>query len=97
MGYIRAEDVFPSEVLALIQEYVDGQMLYIPAKTKGRNKWGSMSGMKEYLKCRNSSIYEEYQAGMSIQILAEKYFLSEKSIQRIIRDSKLSKSKVQRG
>ena len=34
-------------------------------------------------------IYEEYKAGVKIKILAEKYFLSEKSIQRIV----LQKSK----
>ena len=30
MGYIRAEDVLPSEVLTLVQEFIDGQMLYVP-------------------------------------------------------------------
>ena len=35
MGYIRAEDVLPSEVLTLVQEFIDGQMLYVPKKDAG--------------------------------------------------------------
>ncbi len=77
MGYIRAEDVLPSEVLTLVQEFIDGQTLYVPKKDAARNTWGSVSGAREYLAYRNAQIH----------LLAEKYCLSEKSIQRIIRDS----------
>lgn len=91
MGYIRAEEVLPTEVLALVQEFVDGQMLYVPKKDSKRSSWGSVSGTKEHLKCRNAEICADFRNGASIQILAAKYFLSEKSIQRIIRDSKPSK------
>lgn len=90
MGYIRAEDVLPSEVLTLVQEFVDGGMLYVPKKNAGRSTWGSVSGMKEYLEERNAQICGEYHLGSSVHMLAEKYYLSEKSIQRIIRDSKPS-------
>ena len=38
MGYIRAEDVLPSEVLALVQKYVEGQMLYVPKKDFQRKR-----------------------------------------------------------
>lgn len=90
MGYIRAEDVLPSEILALVQEFVEGQMLYVPKKNSQRSRWGSMSGAKRSLECRNSQIYEEYKAGSDIQLLADRYFLSVKSIQKIIRDTKPS-------
>lgn len=84
MGYIRAEDVLPSEVLALVQQYVDGQMLYIPKKDSVRKKWGSLSGTRESLEHRNTQIYRDYKAGKEINDLAEKYFLSVKSIQKIV-------------
>ncbi|MCI9297403.1 MAG: hypothetical protein HFI10_08155 [Lachnospiraceae bacterium] len=87
MGYIRAEDVLPSEVLTLVQEFIDGQTLYVPKKDAARNTWGSVSGAREYLAYRNAQIRIEYRAGSSVHLLAEKYCLSEKSIQRIIRDS----------
>lgn len=87
MGYIRAEEVLPAKVLALVQEYIDGQMLYVPKKTSKRGEWGSASGTKAYLQERNARICCEYQAGSSTKLLSEKYFLSEKSIQRILRVS----------
>lgn len=87
MGYIRAEDVLPEELIRAIQEYADGVMLYIPKKDGSRKAWGSRSGSRERLTGRNGRIYEEYRAGSSISELAERYFLSEKSIQRIIRST----------
>ncbi|WP_251208881.1 hypothetical protein [Acetatifactor aquisgranensis] len=38
MGYIRAEEILPEEIIALIQQYVDGTNIYIPRKQEtGRN------------------------------------------------------------
>ncbi len=92
MGYIRAEDVLPTEILTLVQEFVEGQMLYVPKRNSGRRKWGSVSGARNSLECRNAQIYEEYMAGRGVSFLADKYFLSVKSIQKIIRDTKPSDS-----
>ncbi|MCI9176072.1 MAG: hypothetical protein HFH49_14255 [Lachnospiraceae bacterium] len=39
---------------------------------------------------RNRLIYRDYLSGMRVNELADEYFLSEKSIQRIIRKEKLS-------
>ena len=36
MRYIRADEILPSELLEAIQQYVDGQLIYIPAK-RNRN------------------------------------------------------------
>lgn len=41
MSYIRAEEVLPKELLASVQQYVDGQMLYIPRKAEEKRTWGS--------------------------------------------------------
>ena len=86
MGYVRAEDVLPPDVLAIDQEYIDGEMLYIPKRNTKRNNWGSVSGTKDYYTKRNAKICSEYDNGDSVCKLAEKYFLSEKSIQRIIKN-----------
>ena len=90
MSYIRAEKVLPEDVLKLIQNYVDGKLLYIPKKTSGRDDWGSASGIKEYYAKRNAQICKEYRSGVSYCELSEKYFLSKKSIQRIIRNKNTS-------
>ena len=86
MSYIRAEEVLPAEVLKLIQQYVDGQTIYIPRKEKCHRNWGTGTETKKELKIRNQKMYEEYQLGITAKELAEKYFLTEKSVQRIIRN-----------
>lgn len=89
MGYIRAEEILPAELVELLQEYVDGQTIYVPRKSDKKVGWGTVSGTKKKLAQRNERIYLEYLEGMKVEELAEKYYLSEKSIQRIIREMKL--------
>ena len=44
--------------------------------------------IKQELRSRNQQIYSEYLAGAQVRTLAEKYYLSVKSIQRILREKK---------
>lgn len=88
MGYVKAEEILPMELIELIQQYVDGRNIYIPRKTENRQQWGTGTETKKELMVRNREIYAEYLAGIKIVELAEKYFLSEKSIQRIVREMK---------
>lgn len=88
MGYKRAEKILPQEIVELIQEYVDGENIYIPRKKDQRKEWGETTRIKQELIHRNSSIFEDHKKGLSIFDLSEKYFLSTKSIQRIIRQMK---------
>lgn len=88
MGYRRAEEILPKEIIEMIQEYVDGENIYIPRKKNQRKSWGENTRIKQELIHRNDSIYEEYRKGLSVQELSEKYFLSVKSIQRILRQMK---------
>lgn len=85
MGYRRAEEILPVEIIELIQQYVDGENIYIPRKAESRKEWGTDTPIRKELANRNQVIYEEYQAGMKVIELAAKYYLSVKSIQRIIR------------
>lgn len=32
MGYVKADEVLPLEIIEIIQEYVEGQNIYIPKK-----------------------------------------------------------------
>lgn len=86
MGYIRAEEILPVEVLELVQQYVDGRSIYIPRKEENRREWGETTLTRKELKIRNQKIYQDYLSGIKKPDLAEKYFLSEKSIQRIIKE-----------
>ena len=85
MGYIRAEEILPIEVIELIQQYVDGKNIYIPRKSSNRQAWGAGTQIKQELMIRDRQIYQDYLAGSKVSELACKYYLSEKSIQRILR------------
>ena len=86
MSYLRAEEVLPKELIETIQQYVSGKAIYIPSAEK--KAWGSGTDTRSYLQERNRRIYEEYQEGAPVKELASDYSLSEKSIQRIIRQVK---------
>lgn len=88
MKYVKALDVLPSEIIEIIQEYIDGEFLYVPRKDTNQKAWGEKSGLRENLKVRNKEIYEKYLDGSSINDLAKEYYLSDKSIRRIITDEK---------
>lgn len=84
MCYVKAKEVLPVEVIELIQKYVEGEYIYIPKKEGNRNSWGKKTNIREEIKLRDTKIYYDYISGLSKMDLAEKYFLSKKSIDRII-------------
>lgn len=84
MSYKKATDVLPQELLEKIQQYIDGEFIYIPRITENKREWGTTTSTRQELHDRNARIYADYLAGVHMEVLAEKYFLSLKSIQRII-------------
>ena len=88
MKYSNAYNVLPIDILKIIQEYVDGEYLYIPRKEEEQKKWGEQSGSRNTLKKRNREIYLKSIKGTEILDLAKDYYLSDKSIRRIISQQK---------
>ena len=88
MSYIRADEILPRELLEAIQQYADGQLIYIPKKEK--QEWGSKTSAREFFRERNERIYQAFQEGISEEELARRFSLSRKSIQRILRNQKLA-------
>lgn len=84
MSYINIYDVLPKEIIEQIQEYVDGVKVYIPKKADKRKLWGSNTDTKLLVSLRNQQIRLEHQNGLSVYKLAQKYFLAEKTIQKIV-------------
>ncbi|WP_243124341.1 CD3324 family protein [Clostridium sp. AWRP] len=84
MGYKKAADVLPSELVSQIQDYIDGEYIYIPRKQCNRKTWGEKSGSRNMLFYRNLEIYSKYRKGASIDYLSEMYYLSPKTIQKIL-------------
>lgn len=90
MGYIKAEEILPAEIIEMIQQYVDGANIYIPRKEDNRAAWGQRNRAKEKIYARDMKILQEYNQGMKVQELAQRYYLSEKSIWRILHKMKSS-------
>ena len=86
MRYIRADEILPPELLEALQQYIDGQLIYIPSKEK--QKWGSGTASRKYYCERNRKIFLKWKAGTSTEELSLRFSLSEKSVQRILRQQR---------
>lgn len=89
MSYKRADDILPENILEILQSYVSGEAIYVPKKKECRKRWGSSTGVNEKLRRRNEQILEQHRAGVSTKELASRYYLTEKSIQRILREMQM--------
>ncbi|MDO4741246.1 MAG: CD3324 family protein [Eubacteriales bacterium] len=88
MSYVNAGQTLPEHLIEEIQSYVDGVYLYIPRKAENKKQWGTESRSRQTLLERDRSIFDAYCAGCRVAELARVYFLSEKTIQRIVRRQK---------
>lgn len=84
MSYKNAEDILPAELIEAIRQYVSGETIYIPSKEK--KSWGSQTKAAGYYRARNEEIRFQHEKGASVKALADRFSLSEKSIQRILRE-----------
>lgn len=80
MSYINANVILPKELINEIQKYVQGVNLYIPKIPEKKIH----SCYQKELSERNKEIYEMFQNGNKVSELAKRYYLSEKSIYRIL-------------
>lgn len=90
MGYKQANKIFPANLLNEIQNYVDGQYVYIPRRDGNQKMWGEVNKSKEVISERNIEIFEKYNNGISVKELALMYYLSTKTIYKIINKMKCS-------
>ncbi|MBQ2283694.1 MAG: phosphotransferase [Agathobacter sp.] len=82
MKYTNANKVLPKELIEQIQEYVQGEYVYIPIKDKVAVE--NVTDYQTELEKRDAHIYKKYLEGVSNKRLAQIYHLSESSIRRII-------------
>lgn len=85
MSYINAKQLLPEDVIERIQDYIEGEYIYIPKKTANKKAWGENTRTRQELAERNARIFEKYLQGHKVLDLAEEFYLSPKSIQRIVR------------
>lgn len=55
MSYRKAEEILPRELIEVIQQYVDGENIYIPRKLEHRKGWGERTQARQELDARNSA------------------------------------------
>jgi len=88
MSYKKVNMVLPIELVEIILQYIDGEYIYIPRKETTRRQWGTDTTIRRDLADRNIHIYKDYLSGIAVSDLVKKYYLSLKSIQRIILQEK---------
>lgn len=85
MSYKNGKDFLPPRLLKELQEYIQGELLYIPKKVEQKRAgWGENNGTRIQLQLRNREIFNLYSSGVSVGELVEQYHLSEDSIRKII-------------
>lgn len=85
MSYINATSVLPKEMIKEIQKYANGVNLYIPKVPEEKR---TCSSYQIELYQRNQEIYELFLQGEKVSKLAAEYYLSDKSIYRILGEMK---------
>ena len=88
MRYINATQVLPADLLEAVQTYADGIFLYIPRKAGHKRPWGTSTATRQELSQRNTRIFQEYLAGADTETLAQRFFLSPKTIGRILKEQR---------
>lgn len=53
MCYLNGKKVLPQQLLTAIQEYIDGEYIYIPRKTDSKRPWGTATSSKMQTRQRN--------------------------------------------
>lgn len=84
MGYKKGIEILPTELIKQIQEYVDGELIYIPRLSEKRRKWGENTNSPKAFEERNAEIYLKYKNGVSVMKLSEDFYISPQGIYKII-------------
>ena len=93
MKYKNAKNLLPKELLQKVQEYIQGDVIYIPKLKGEKMPWGAKNGARKAIYTRNKDIFNLYVNGYSIEEIVSIYNLSESSIRKII--SKIKKETIE--
>lgn len=84
MAYKKATEVLPTHLLEQVQQYINGELLYIPKPETQKIGWGRLSGAREQIRNRNEAMIVAYQSGKTVGEIASEYYLSEDTIRKIV-------------
>ena len=84
MKYRNAKAVLPPALLEQLQQYAEGELLYIPRRPQNFRRWGEVQGSRKRTSDRNQTIRAAYAAGTSVRELAERCCLTEETVRKIL-------------
>lgn len=84
MSYKNGKDFLPASLLKELQQYIQGELVYVPKMEKTRAGWGENNGTRKLIEKRNREIFHMYNSGSSVLDLIQRFHLSEDSIRKII-------------
>lgn len=84
MKYLNAQVILPDALVKELQKYIQGGYIYVPVEQEQQKRWGEVSGYRQELEIRNQQMKEEYQRGLSMELLSEKHSLSLYAVRKII-------------
>ncbi|WP_438431575.1 CD3324 family protein [Gorillibacterium sp. sgz500922] len=83
--FSKAGEVLPPHLVAEVQKYMDGGLLYIPEASGGRRPWGAKSGARQELRLRNERMRRDFGSGTAtIGELSDRYGLAFDSVKKIV-------------
>ena len=80
MKYVKAQTIFPQPLLAEIQKYIQGEMVYMPKLPDNYAKWGANTDLKGAAVLRNNKIVAAFKTGTTIPELAKEFYFSEEQL-----------------
>ncbi len=86
MKYRNAKAVLPEALLAELQKYCQGELIYIPNSDR-KAGWGCVNGSRERYATRNRQIVQHHRDGAAVDELARQFFLSRDSIKKILKNN----------
>lgn len=85
MKYRNAVEFLPQALLAELQAYAEGELIYVPYRPRQKAGWGTRNGSRERYADRNMQMVRHYMKGASVEEISRQFFLSKDNIKKIIR------------
>ncbi len=83
VAYKNAGSILPPELLKQVQKYAQGELIYIPS-VQEKTGWGEKNGTRQRYAERNRQLCALYNAGLSYEEIAAKYYLTTDRIRKIL-------------
>lgn len=88
MSYVNADTRLPPRLVAELQQYAAGELIYVPLPPEEHRSWGLKNGSRARFEARNAEIRTLKAEGQTIDSLADRYCLSPDAIRKILYRSK---------